>query len=250
MNNYNPFSLTGKIVLVTGAASGIGRSVAVEADKLGATLILVDINEERLQETLTLLSDRQHTYITADLTQPTAVEHICSTITALDGLVNCAGVGITLPFKFCNGAELRRIMDINFFAPVLLTQSIIKSKKINRDASIVYMTSIDGTVCGHIGNSMYSASKGAIMGSVRSQALELAPRGIRVNCVSPARVNTPLIQRDNISQEEVEANIRLYPLKRYANPEEIAYYIIYLLSDASTYTTGSNLIIDGGFTLQ
>ncbi len=250
MNNYNPFSLTGKIVLVTGAASGIGRSVAVEADKLGATLILVDINEERLQETQTLLSDRQHTYITADLTQPTAVEHICSTITALDGLVNCAGVGITLPFKFCNGAELRRIMDINFFAPVLLTQSIIKSKKINRDASIVYMTSIDGTVCGHIGNSMYSASKGAIMGSVRSQALELAPRGIRVNCVSPARVNTPLIQRDNISQEEVEANIRLYPLKRYANPEEIAYYIIYLLSDASTYTTGSNLIIDGGFTLQ
>lgn len=250
MNNYNPFSLTRKTVLVTGAASGIGRSVAVEADKLGATLILVDINEERLQETLTLLSDRQHTYITADLTQPTAVEHICSTITALDGLVNCAGVGITLPFKFCNGAELRRIMDINFFAPVLLTQSIIKSKKINRDASIVYMTSIDGTVCGHIGNSMYSASKGAIMGSVRSQALELAPRGIRVNCVSPARVNTPLIQRDNISQEEVEANIRLYPLKRYANPEEIAYYIIYLLSDASTYTTGSNLIIDGGFTLQ
>lgn len=250
MNNYNPFTLTGKNILITGAASGIGRCLAVEADKLGASLVLVDINEERVQETLTLLSVKQHTCITADLTQQTAIENICDKICTLDGLVNCAGIGCTLPFKFCNSTELRRIMDINFFAPVLLTQSIIKHKKINRNASIVYMTSIDGTVCGHIGNSMYAASKGALMGSVRSQALELAPRGIRVNCVSPARVNTPLIQRDNISQAEVEANIQLYPLKRYANPEEIAYYIIYLLSDASTYTTGSNLIIDGGFTLQ
>ena len=175
--------------------------------------------------------------------------HLVATVSPQDGVVNCAGIGITLPFKFCTDIELRRVMDINFFAPIILTQSLLKGKKINRNASIVYMTSIDGTVSGHIGNSMYAASKGAIMGSVRSQALELAPRGIRVNCVSPARVNTPLIQRDNISKEEVEANIQLYPMKRYAEPHEIAYYIVYLLSDASTYTTGSNLIIDGGFTL-
>ncbi len=87
------------------------------------------------------------------------------------------------------------------------------------------------------------------MGMTRSQALELASRGIRVNCVSPARVNTPLIKRENISEEQVQANMQLYPMKRYAEPEEIAYYIIYLLSDASTYTTGTNLVIDGGFTI-
>ena len=126
----------------------------------------------------------------------------------------------------------------------------MKRKKIAKNASIVYMASIDGTVTGHIGNSIYSATKGAILGSVRSQALELAPRGIRVNCVSPARVNTPLLKRDNISEEQVKANMQLYPMKRYAEPIEIAGYIIYLLSDVSTYTTGSNLVIDGGFTIM
>ena len=111
------------------------------------------------------------------------------------------------------------------------------------------MASIDGTVTGHIGNSCYAASKGAIMGSVRTQALEFASRGIRVNCVSPARVNTPLIKRDNISDEQVEANKQEYPMKRYAEPIEIAGYILYLLSDVSTYTSGSNLVIDGCFTI-
>lgn len=245
----NPFSLAGKHILVTGAASGIGKSVAIETAKLGAILTLVDVNEQKLSETLIELCGDGHVCYTVNLTQKEQIDRLVAEVPAQDGIVNCAGIGITLPFKFCTEKELRRVMDINFFAPIVLTQSLLKGKKINRDASIVYMTSIDGTVCGHIGNSMYAASKGAIMGSVRSQALELAPRGIRVNCVSPARVNTPLIQRDNISKEEVEANIQLYPMKRYAEPYEIAYYIVYLLSDASTYTTGSNLIIDGGFTL-
>ena len=247
----NPFSLSGKTILITGAASGIGKSVSIAASTLGATLILVDINNENLQLLVKELNNNKHVAYCLDLTNSTATtDCIKENFPLLDGIVHCAGVGITLPFKFCNENELRRIMDINFFAPILLTQQLLKQKKINIGASIVYMTSIDGTVCGHIGNSMYASSKGAIMGSVRSQALELAPRKIRVNCVSPARVNTPLIHRDNISQEEVVENIKLYPMKRYAEPEEIAYYIIYLLSDTSTYTTGSNLIIDGGFTLS
>lgn len=249
MKSNNPFSLAEKYILVTGAASGIGRCLAIEASNLGATLVLVDMNEDKLVETKAMLNGDGHVSITADLTSTEQINRIASSIPPLDGLVNCAGIGITLPFKFCNEMEFRRVMDINFFAPILLTQTLLKARKINRKASIVYMASIDGTVCGHIGNSIYSASKGAIMGSVRSQALELAPRGIRVNCVSPARVNTPLIKRDNISEEQVVANMQLYPMKRYAEPHEIAYYIIYLLSDASTYTTGSNLVIDGGFTL-
>lgn len=245
----NSFLLAGKHILITGAASGIGKCVAIETAKLGAILTLVDVNEQKLLGTLSELDGDGHLCHVVDLTRKEQIDHLVAAVSPQDGVVNCAGIGITLPFKFCTDNELRRVMDINFFAPIILTQSLLKGKKINRNASIVYMTSIDGTVSGHIGNSMYAASKGAIMGSVRSQALELAPRGIRVNCVSPARVNTPLIQRDNISKEEVEANIQLYPMKRYAEPHEIAYYIVYLLSDASTYTTGSNLIIDGGFTL-
>ena len=243
------FDLTGKNVLVTGAASGIGRCVAVEASKLGANLILVDLNEIGLQETFSMLTKSNHTIMKCDLTSTEERNGLISQVGKLDGVVNCAGVGMTLPFKFCTEKELNRIMNINFFGPIYLVQSLAKRNKINKNASIVYMASIDGTVTGHIGNSCYAASKGAIMGSVRTQALEFASRGIRVNCVSPARVNTPLLKRNNISEEQVKANMELYPMKRYAEPIEIAGFILYLLSDVSTYTSGSNLIIDGGFTL-
>ena len=246
----NMFSLFGKKILVTGAASGIGRCVAVEASKLGANMVLVDLNEAGLHETFTMLEEGLHATFKCDLTSAEEREKLISQIGKLDGVVNCAGVGMTLPFKFCTEKELGRIMNINFFGPTYLVQSLAKSNKINKKASIVYMASIDGTVTGHIGNSCYAASKGAIMGSVRTQALEFASRGIRVNCVSPARVNTPLLKRDNISEEQVEANKQEYPMKRYAEPIEIAGYILYLLSDVSTYTTGSNLVIDGGFTIE
>lgn len=243
------FDLTGKTVLVTGAASGIGRCVSIEASKLGANLILVDLNVIGLKETLSMLAEGKHATLKCDLTSTEERDNLISQVGILDGVVNCAGVGMTLPFKFCREKELGRIMNINFFGPIYLVQSLAKSNKINKNASIVYMASIDGTVTGHIGNSCYAASKGAIMGSVRTQALEFASRGIRVNCVSPARVNTPLLKRKNISEDQVKANMELYPMKRYAEPIEIAGYILYLLSDVSTYTSGSNLIIDGGFTL-
>ena len=246
---YNPFSLIDKTVLITGAASGIGRYVAIETSKMGAKLVLLDINEAGLDQTLSMLHSGANEKFVIDLANTEQVMNIVSVLPFLDGIVNCAGIGLTKPFKFSGEEDLKKIMNINFFAPVLFVQTLVKKNRINNNGSIVYMASIDGTVTGHIGNSAYGASKGAIMGSVRSQALELASKGIRVNCVSPARVNTPLIQRDNITEEQVKENMKLYPFKRYAEPVEIAYYIIYLLSDASTYTTGSNLIIDGGFTL-
>lgn len=246
----NIFDLSGKQILVTGAASGIGRCVAVEASKLGADILLVDLNESGLQETISMLEEGNHQICVCDLTDCDSRDNLVANAPKLDGVVNCAGVGLTLPFKFCTEKELGRIMNINFFGPVYMIQALAKNKKLNANSSIVYMASIDGTVTGHIGNSCYSASKGAIMGSVRSQALEFASRGIRVNCVSPARVNTPLIKRDNISDEQVEVNKQSYPMKRYAEPIEIAGYILYLLSDVSTYTSGSNLVIDGCFTIE
>ena len=140
-------------------------------------------------------------------------------------------------------------MNLNFESPVLLIQGLLKRKVINKGASIVYLSSIDGPITGHVGNSVYAASKSAIVGMAKVQAIELATQQIRVNCILPARVETSFIQRDNISEEQVRKNQLSYPLKRYAKPEEIAYYAVYLLSDASSFTTGSSLVIDGGYTL-
>ncbi len=247
--SYNPFTIENKIILVTGASSGIGKSIAVESSKMGAKLILVDRNLEGLNSTLSELSGDEHSVLCCDLSSENDITVLAEKSGAVDGLVHCAGIGLTLPFKFTSSEELNRVMNINFRAPILLTQQLLKKKKINKSSSIVYLSSIDGVVTGHVGNSIYSASKGAIAGIAKTQAIELATQKIRVNCILPGRVETPLIKRENISEEQVQKNKELYPLKRYAQPEEIAYYAIYLLSDASTYTTGSNLVIDGGFTL-
>lgn len=245
----NPFSLSAKTILVTGASSGIGRSIAVESAKMGAKLILIGRDQRRLQMTLSELFGGGHQYYCCDITHEQEVVAFLEQCPLVNGLVHAAGIGLTLPFKFTSAGELNRVMNVNFEAPVLLTQKLVKSKKISKNGSIVYLSSIDGVVTGHIGNSIYSASKGALTGMAKSQAVELAKQNMRVNCILPGRVDTPFVNRGNISAEQVDKNKELYPLKRYARPEEIAYYAIYLLSDASSFTTGSNLIIDGGFTL-
>jgi NAD(P)-dependent dehydrogenase (short-subunit alcohol dehydrogenase family) len=141
------------------------------------------------------------------------------------------------------------VLNINFISPVLLSQKIIRARKLNKEGSIVFISSIDGSVVSHIGNSLYASSKGAINAMVRSMALELSAKKIRVNCVTPGMIKTPMVFTDAITPEQIEAEVKLYPLKRYGKPEEIAYAIIYLLSDACSWVTGTNLIIDGGFTL-
>lgn len=245
----NPFSLSGKTILITGASSGIGRSIAIESSKMGAKLLLVGRDQERLEKTLSDLYGEGHHSYCCDITHEEEVAKLLEQSCSINGLVHAAGIGLTLPFKFTSAGELSRVMKVNFEAPVLLTQKLLKGKKVLKNSSIVYVSSIDGVVTGHVGNSIYSASKGALTGMAKSQAVELAKQNIRVNCILPGRVDTPLINRGNITAEQVDKNKELYPLKRYACPEEIAYYAIYLLSDASTFTTGSNLIIDGGFTL-
>ena len=247
--NYNPFSLKGKRILVTGASSGIGKSIALECSRMGADLILVARNEERLIRAFTELEDGDHSYFSCDIADSQSIEDLCNHVGVIDGLVHSAGMGLTLPFKFTTYEILRKMMRLKFESPVLLTQKLLKYKRINKGASIVYLSSIDGPITGHIGNSIYAASKSAIQGIAKVQAVELAAQRIRVNCILPARVETPFIHRDNISEEQVSKNQLSYPLKRYAKPEEIAYYAIYLLSNASTFTTGSSLAIDGGYTL-
>lgn len=246
---FNPFSLEGKIILVTGASSGIGRSVAVECSRAGASLVITGRNDERLSETFNTLSGTGHRKIIANLQEQTELEHLAYSLPSLNGIVHSAGIVKTIPFQFISRDKLASVFETNFFAPALLSQLLIISKKIIRDSSIVFISSISGTFCASPGNSMYSASKGAINGLVKNMALDLAHKRIRVNSIIPGMIDTGLLKEDIITSEQLEEDVKRYPLKRYGKPEEVAWAAIYLLSDASKWITGSSLLIDGGFTL-
>lgn len=245
----NPFGLSGKRILITGASSGIGKSIAIECAKFGAELIITGRNAFRLQETLNILSGENHTAITADLTIESEIINLVDQINNLDGVVNVAGIADPKPFVFTTKNDMENIMNSNFFAPVLVTNLAMKSKKINKGASIIFISSISGNLCTYMGNSIYSASKAALNGVVKSLALEFAPKKIRVNTIMPAMIETPILNNTSISEEDILKDKKKYPLGRYGKPEEIAYAAVYLLSNASSWVTGSNLLIDGGYTL-
>ena len=247
---YNPFSLEGKTVLVTGASSGIGRAVAIECSRMGARVYITARNEARLKETLELLEGDGHEMIIADLSDLSQLDYIVEHVGHLDGLVNNAGYAVVMPTSFITKEKLQDILTINTIAPILLTQKLLKKKKVTRGASVVFRASISGPVVSGIGHAMYSTSKAAIGGFVKNAALDLASKNIRVNAVSPGMIETNMMNNNSITLEQDELDKKEYPLGRYGRPEEVAYAMIYLLSDASSFTTGTNLILDGGVTLR
>ena len=245
----NLFSLEGKTILVTGASSGIGKAIAIECSKMGARIIISGRNEERLNGTLSLLHGKEHQKIIADLQEKESINTIVNNLAAIDGIVHCAGIAKLLPFKFINNSVLEEVLRVNFIAPTLLSQQLVKSKKLQKNSSIVFISSISGVISSSVGGSIYSASKGAVNGLVKGMALDLAPQGIRVNCVLPGMISTNIFN-NSITQEQLDLDKKRYPLGRYGQPEEVAYAVIYLLSDASVWMTGSNIVIDGGYTLN
>jgi NAD(P)-dependent dehydrogenase (short-subunit alcohol dehydrogenase family) len=249
MAEYNPFSLAGKTILVTGASSGIGKAIAIECTKMGARVIITGRDRVRLETTYNDLSGHGHIQITADLTVKEELLALVEQLPALDGLVNNAGVSRRLLVKDITAKALESVLNTNFSAPALLTKMLLKAKKINKEASIVFMSS-RGADRPTIGNAMYSASKGAINSFAKVMALELAPQNIRVNCILPGMVWTPLIEHSPLSREQYAEDEKRYPLGRYGKPEDIAFTAIFLLSDASVWITGSLITIDGGVSLR
>ena len=246
----NPFSLEGKTILVTGASSGIGRATAIACSQMGATVVVTGRNEQRLKETFDALEGEGHMQIVADIASDEQIDALVEQLPTLNGLVNNAGITETCPTQFIKRDKLEKVMEVNTIAPILLTQKILKKKKIGKGGSIVFTCSISGTcVCGG-GNVLYSASKGAIHGFMRNAALDLAAKGIRVNDVCPGMIDTHILDAGTIGEEELKLEAQKYPMKRFGKPEEVAYGIIYLLSDASSFCTGSSIVMDGGFTLQ
>lgn len=246
---HNPFTLEGKSILVTGASSGIGRAIAIECSKMGAKLIITGRDETRLNDTYSNLVGNDHVQIIADLSNEANIATLCDKTSKLEGIVHCAGFTTPIPFQFITKEKLDSIFSINFTSTVLLSQLLLKKKKLSKEASIVFISSISGVWCSYIAGSMYSATKGAINGIVKGMALDLASKNIRVNSINPAMVETSILSDGTLSEEQLKEDRKRYPLKRYGKPEEVAYAAIYLLSDASKWVTGSNLLIDGGYTL-
>lgn len=260
-DHYNPFSLSGKTILVTGASSGIGRAVAIECSKMGANVIITGRNEQRLTETLKAINqytsprENKEGYeglIVADLTSAEGIEAIVDNCPSLDGIVHCAGVGDRTLLKMVREKDIERVMKANFDAPVLLQRALLKKKLVKPSCSIVFIAS-RAPFAPTPGNGIYAASKGALIAYAKVLGLELASQNIRVNCICPAMVWTELVERDaQITGVDYHEKEKEYPLGRYGKPEDIAYLSIYLLSDAAAWITGSCFDATGGgeFTLK
>ena len=246
---YNPFALYSKTILVTGASSGIGKATAIECSKLGARIVLTARNEERLKQTLAQLDGEGHQVIIADLKKEDDIQRLVELVPQLDGAVFNAGVAELVPALAITSDKLQQMQQINLNAPILLTRLLVKKRKMKTPSSIVYTSSAAGIFRTSIGNAIYASTKCGLDAFMRTAALEFASRGIRCNSVNPGMIETELIKNIPISEEERQSNMLQYPLKRYGKPEEVAYAIIYLLSDASAWTTGTALKMDGGLTL-
>ena len=243
---YNPFSLEGKTILVTGASSGIGRAAAIECAKMGAKIIACGRNEERLQKTMDLLNAPQHSFFVGDLCESDVIQRLIDEISSINGMVLAAGKGHTMPFLYSKKELFQNVFNNNFFSHAELLRQLTKKGKLCVGSSVVIIVSIGGTRVFNPGNVIYGTAKAALDSLIHYAAVELSNKKIRVNGISPGMTETPLIHDGFLTQEQLEADMASYPLKRYGQPEDIAKGAVYLLSDAASWVTGHTLVIDGG----
>jgi NAD(P)-dependent dehydrogenase (short-subunit alcohol dehydrogenase family) len=242
----NPFQLNGKTFLVTGASSGIGKEAAIAISKAGGTVVVTGRNLVRLQHTYSSLYGNGHNSIPADLNNAEEIDKLVDQLPGLDGVVFSAGITGHLPAKFILEDDISAYFNTNYKAPVLLTSRILKKKKLNNKASLVFLSSI-ATKFPYYGGALYGSTKAAIELYSKVLAIELASKGMRSNCISPSFVKTPMVDSaaETISDEVMEKFKKMMPLG-FGEPEDVANAIIYLLSDASKWVTGSNLVLGGG----
>ena len=251
---YNPYSLENKSILVTGASSGIGRATAIECSKLGAQVIITARNEERLKAVYNELDTsfgKNHQMVIADLSLDEGLDKLVSQISAIDGLSSNAGIAVgNKPIKFINGDDIQSILQTNTYSHVLLAKLLFKKKLLNKGASCVFIASIGGTISYGPGNTIYGMSKTALESFVKYAAIEFAPRGIRCNNVCPGMIETPMNNLDALTDEDKAIDADKYLMKRYGQPVEVARTTTFLLSDASSFITGTSIVVDGGYTVN
>ena len=249
---YNPFSLEGKTILVTGASSGIGQGIAIVCSKMGAKVVLNGRNETRLKETFESLEGEGHIMIPSDLSSQDGIDYLVEKSPSLNGIVHSAGIPKICGVKHISRSIIEDVVNVNEIAPILLTSGLLKKKKIQKQSSIVFISSLAGVYTTNIGEAPYATTKSAISGFSKSAAYELAAQGTRVNAICPGMVVTHMVTSGNPdfdNEETVKEMLSRYPLKRFGTPEDIANGVVFLLSDASSWMTGTNMVIDGGYSL-
>lgn len=243
----NPFDLSGKIILVTGASSGIGYETCLSISRQGGTFIAVARRVELLEKLIEECGNK-NSFILADLSQTEDIQKIVELMPNIDGIVHSAGIVTLAPVKFYSKELMNSIRETNFDSITLFINLITKKKKINKGSSIVLVASIAG-LFGMKGNGIYAASKGALIAISKVWASEFSSNRIRVNCVSPGMVKTEITNKsiEDLSLEVIQQDEKKYPLG-YGEVIQVANPIIFLLSEASSWITGQNLILDGGRT--
>jgi NAD(P)-dependent dehydrogenase (short-subunit alcohol dehydrogenase family) len=250
------FSLVGKNLIITGASSGIGRQCALQCNKMGATIIIMGRREEKLKEVLSQLNGTRNLIYIQDITKFDELEPLVDDAFLkngpIDGFIHSAGVELTMPLISMKHTHYEKLFATNVISGFELAKIVSKRKFINPGgASFVFISSIMGIV-GDIGLTAYCSSKGALISGVKAMALELASKKIRVNCVSPAYIeDTELTKKmsAHIMAEKKQIKSAMHPLG-YGKTEDVANSCIFLLSDASKWVTGTNLILDGGYTAR
>lgn len=252
----NPFDLSGKHIVISGASSGIGRQCAISCAAAGAMVSLIGRNKERLQETLASMEQQEkHHIFCIDLTQSdvvsTTVHEVVETSGCIHGLINCAGISTTLLMKSVNESKLDEFFRNNVYSAFFLTKEVCKMGNFSREGgSIIFFSSVMGSY-GEVGKSLYAMTKGALQSGAKSLACELANKKIRVNTVSPGVIITPINEKlTHIADPDKRAALEKMHLLGLGKTEDVANACIYLLSDASRWVTGINLFIDGGYSVK
>lgn len=243
------FLLTNKVILITGATSGIGFGTAQAVIEMGAKIIISGRNEEKLSATKSNLGSSVIQTIVCDFYIEEDIAQLAKEIFEIDGVVHCAGIVKPYPIRYLNFKKLDETLKINFYSAVSLVSQLDQKRKLKNYASLVFISSISAEHP-HKGGSSYSASKAALGAFVKVAAMEYSHKKIRVNTVSPAMVNTPLYKNasEEISDDSMQTHIDKYPLG-IGEVDDVAHAIIYLLSDASKWVTGTNIVLDGGVLL-
>jgi NAD(P)-dependent dehydrogenase (short-subunit alcohol dehydrogenase family) len=252
----NPFSLQGKNILITGSSSGIGRKCALLCNEMGAGVIITGRREDKLKEVFSHLKGNNNLLYVQDITKFDEIEPLVSDVFSkagpIDGFIHSAGKELTMPLVTMNHRHYENLFATNVIAGFEFARILSKKKYVNPDgASFVFISSVMGLV-GDIALAAYCSSKGALIAGTRSLALELAPKKIRVNCISPAYIeDTEITERMLADLPEENNKIKSsMPSLGYGRTEDVANGCIYLLSPSSRWVTGTNLIIDGGYSAR
>ena len=254
--NYNPFSLVNKVILVTGASSGIGAQCAIDCSRMGAKVILIARNEERLKLTLNRMEGDGHLILPFDLSSSDGlketVKEVVGQVGKINGVVNCAGISSVTPLKLVTDDLLDQFFRTNVYAAINLSKEVTRAGNYDKEGgcSIIFLASIMG-LCGEKCKTMYSATKGALIAAARSMACELAKNRVRVNVVSPGAIETPINAKlPHMADPELRKELEGKHLLGLGACTDISHACIYLLSDAAKWVTGQNLIVDGGYTCK